>query len=162
MAGKDRGAYFLPEVDDEVLVAFEHGDARSPYVVGGLWNGRDNPPAKNDDGKNSLRLIKSRSGHTITLNDEAGKETIEIMDKSKKNSIVIDTAKNRITITSEKDITLAASNGTIKLDAKEIQLTSSVSTKIEAGSNLSLKASGQMEAKASSTMTIKGSMVNIN
>ena len=50
----------------------------------------------------------------------------------------------------------------IKLDAKEIQLRSSVDTKIEAGSNLSLKASGRMEAKASSTMTIKGSMVNIN
>jgi len=161
-AGKDRGICFLPEVGDEVLVAFEHGDSRSPYVLGGLWNGKDTPPAKNDDGQNSIRLIKSRSGHTIKLNDEAGKETIEITDKSKKNSILIDTSKNTITITSEKDITLAASNGTIKLDAKEIQLRSSVDTKIEAGSNLSLKASGKMEAKASSTMTIKGSMVNIN
>ena len=69
------------------------------------------PARENDDGKNSIRLIKSRSGHTIKLNDEAGKETIEITDKSKKNSILIDTSKNTITITSEKDITLAASNG---------------------------------------------------
>ena len=162
MAGNDRGVYLLPEIDDEVLVAFEHGDARSPYVLGGLWNGKDTPPAKNDDGKNNIRLIKSRSGHTIKLNDEEGKETIEITDKSTKNSIVIDTSKNSITITSDKDITLAAANGTIKLDAHEIQLRSSSDTKIEAGSNVSVKASGKIEAKASSTMTIKGATVNIN
>lgn len=154
MAGKERGTYFLPEVDDEVLVAFEHGDVRFPYVVGALWNGKDKPPLKNDDGKNNLRLIKSRSGHTIKLNDEDGKETIEILDKSQKNSIVIDTAKNAITITSGKDITLAASNGTIKLEATNIVLKSS--------SNSNIEAQGQMAVKASGTMTIKGSTVNIN
>lgn len=154
MAGKERGTYFLPEVDDEVLVAFEHGDVRFPYVVGALWNGKDKPPLKNDDGKNNLRLIKSRSGHTIKLNDEDGKETIEILDKSQKNSIVIDTAKNAITITSGKDITLAANNGTIKLEATNIVLKSS--------SNSNIEAQGQMVVKASSTMTIKGATVNIN
>ena len=75
MAGQDRGAYFLPEVDDEVLLAFEHGDARFPYILGALWNGKDAPPARNDDGKNNLRVIKSRSGHVIKLNDESGRET---------------------------------------------------------------------------------------
>src|SRR5437868_3604561 len=54
MAGKERGFYFLPEVEDEVLVAFEQGDVRFPYVVGSLWNGKDAPPAKNDDGKNNV------------------------------------------------------------------------------------------------------------
>lgn len=78
MAGKERGTFFLPEVDDEVLVAFEHGDVRFPFVIGALWNGVDKPPADNGDGKNNLRIIKSRSGHTIKLNDEDGKETIEI------------------------------------------------------------------------------------
>jgi len=154
MAGNDRGAYFLPEVDDEVLVAFEHGDARSPYIVGTLWNGKDAPPAKNDDGKNNLRLIKSRSGHTIKLNDEDGKETIEILDKTKRNSIVIDTSENTITITSEKDITLSASKGAIKLDAQKIELKSSADTKIEAGD--------KMDVKSGATMTIKGATVNIN
>jgi len=60
MAGGSRGVYFLPEVDDEVLVAFEHGDPGSPYVLGGLWNGKDKPPESNSDGKNDLRTIKSR------------------------------------------------------------------------------------------------------
>jgi uncharacterized protein involved in type VI secretion and phage assembly len=154
MAGKDRGAFFLPEVDDEVLVAFEHGDVRLPYVVGALWNGQDTPPTTNDDGKNNLRVIKSRSGHVIKLNDEDGKETVEIVDKSEKNSIVIDTANNAITITSDKDIVLKAANGTITLDAQKIAIKSSADATVEASGGMNLKASG--------TMTVKGATVNIN
>jgi uncharacterized protein involved in type VI secretion and phage assembly len=154
MAGKDSGVYFLPEVNDEVLVTFEHGDARFPYVIGALWNGKDAPPADNADGKNNLRLIKSRSGHVIKLNDEDGKETIEIIDKTKKNSIVIDTSKNTIMITSDKDITLSATNGAIKLNAKKIEMKSSADLKLEAGS--------KMDVKARATLTIKGATVNIN
>jgi uncharacterized protein involved in type VI secretion and phage assembly len=155
MAGKERGWYFLPEVDDEVLVAFEHGDVRLPYVLGALWNGQDAPPAKNDDGKNNVRLIKSRSGHIIRLNDEDGKEKIEIIDKSEKNSIVFDTAQNTITITTDKNIILSAAKGTIKLEAKTIELHSSTGgTKIEAGAG--------MDVTATQTMNIKGATVNIN
>jgi uncharacterized protein involved in type VI secretion and phage assembly len=154
MAGKERGFYFLPEVDDEVLVAFEQGDARFPYVLGALWNGKDAPPVKNDDGKNNIRVIKSRSGHVIRLTDEDGKEMIELIDKSEKNSIVFDTAKNTITITTDKDITLSASQGTIKLDAQKIEIKSSADTKIEAGAGMDAKATGQMN--------IKGATVNIN
>lgn len=154
MAGADRGVYFLPEVDDEVLAVFEHGDMRFPYVIGALWNGKDAPPATNDDGKNNLRLIKSRSGHIVKLNDEDGKETIEIIDMSGNNSIVIDTSENTITITSDKDITLSATQGTIKLDAQKIELKSSADTKLEAGA--------KMNVEASATMTVKGATVNIN
>jgi uncharacterized protein involved in type VI secretion and phage assembly len=154
MAGKDRGAYFLPEVEDEVLVVFEHGDVRFPYVVGALWNGKDTPPADNADGKNNVRLIKSRSGHVIKLNDEDGKETVEITDMKGKNSIVIDSAQDTVTITTDKDIVLSAAQGTIKLDAQKIELKSSADTKIEAGA--------AMECKAAATMTVKGSTVNIN
>jgi len=154
MAGKQRGTYFLPEVDDEVLVAFEHGDVRFPYVVGALWNGQDASPVTNDDGKNNIRMIKSRSGHVVKLNDEDGKETIEIIDKSQKNSIVIDTSKNTITVTTDKDITLSASQGTIKLDAQNVEINSSAATKLKAGSTMNVEASG--------TMTVKGATVNIN
>jgi uncharacterized protein involved in type VI secretion and phage assembly len=154
MAGNDRGSYFLPEVEDEVLVVFEQGDVRFPYVIGALWNGKDKPPADNADGKNNVRLIKSRSGHLIKLNDEDGKETIEIIDKSTKNSIVIDTASNTITITADKDIVLAAPQGTIKLDAQKIEAKSSADAKLEAGAGMDVKASG--------TLNIKGATVNIN
>ena len=62
MAGHERGTYFLPEVDDQVLVAFEHGDIRRPYVLGALWHRAAPPPETNADGKNNKRLIRSRSG----------------------------------------------------------------------------------------------------
>jgi uncharacterized protein involved in type VI secretion and phage assembly len=154
MAGKQRGVYFLPEVDDEVLVAFDHGDVRFPYVLGALWNGNDAPPVTNSDGKNNIRVIKSRSGHVIKLNDEDGNETIEITDKSQKNSIVIDTSKNTITVTTDKDITLSASKGTIKLDAQKVEIASSDTTKLTSGSTMNVEAGG--------TMTVRGATVNIN
>lgn len=154
MAGKARGIYFLPEVDDEVLVIFEHGDVRVPYVIGALWNGQDAPPLTNDDGKNNIRMIKSRSGHVVKLNDEDGRESIEIIDKDGKNSIVIDTAKSTITMTADKDITFKASNGTIKLDAQKVEINSSDATKLKSGST--------MNVESSATMTVKGATVNIN
>jgi uncharacterized protein involved in type VI secretion and phage assembly len=154
MAGASRGTYFLPEVDDEVLVAFEQGDVRLPYVIGALWNGKDLPPAKNDDGKNDVRMIKSRSGHVVRLNDKDGSETIEIVDKTGKNSLVIDATKNTIAIRSDQDITLSAANGTITLDAQKLVLKSSADAAVQAG--------GAMKLEASGTATLKGATVNIN
>lgn len=82
LAGKDRGAVFRPQVDDEVLVIFEHGDMRRPYVIGGLWNGKDAIPGERGaDADNDVCLIKSRSGHTIILDDTDGEEVITINDK---------------------------------------------------------------------------------
>lgn len=154
MAGNDRGTYFLPEVDDEVLVMFEHGDVRFPYVIGSLWNGKDKAPADNGDGKNNLRVIKSRSGHLIKLNDADGKETVEIVDASGKNSIVIDTAKDTITITAGKDIMLAAPQGVLTLSAKQIEIKSSSEAKLAAG--------GGLDVTATATLNVKGATVNIN
>jgi uncharacterized protein involved in type VI secretion and phage assembly len=137
MAGGDRGVYFLPEVDDEVLVAFEHGDIRFPYVLGGLWNGKQAPPIKNDDGKNNLRVIHSRSGHVIRLDDSDGSEKIEIIDKTGDNSIVIDSSSNKISIKSDGDILLESQ--------------SKVAVK---GPTIEIEASGELK--------LKGSIVNIN
>jgi uncharacterized protein involved in type VI secretion and phage assembly len=153
MAGKERGFFFPPEVDDEVLIAFEQGDTRFPYVVGSLWNGKDTPPVQND-GKSNLRMIKSRSGHIIQFNDEDGSETIEIIDKSTKNKISIDTKNNTISIISDADIKLSASNGKITLDAQTLELKSSGAAKIESGNSLDIKASGQL--------TCKGATINLN
>lgn len=78
MAGADRGTYFVPEVGDEVLLAFDQGDIRHPYMIGTLWNGQDSPPQTNADGENNVRQIRSRSGHELTFDDTAGAEAIEI------------------------------------------------------------------------------------
>ena len=154
MAGNNRGFYFLPEVDDEVLVAFEQGDIRFPYILGALWNGKDNPPENNNNKKNNNRTIKSRSGHIIRLNDEEGKEKIEIIDKSQKNSIIFSTKENTISITANADITVTSKGGKLKLSGNGVEINSQADVKIEANST--------MDVKSKATMNIKGAMVNIN
>src|SRR5581483_3964040 len=83
MAGAGRGFFMRPEVGDEVLVGFELGEPRRPYVLGALWSKKDQPPP--DDGnasKNNWRFIQSRSGHIVKLDDTQGKEKIEVIDKT--------------------------------------------------------------------------------
>ena len=154
MAGPERGVYFLPEVDDEVLIAFEHGDIRRPMVLGFLWNGVDAPPITNDDGENNIRLIKSRSGHMVRLDDSDGGEKIEIIGKDKKDSIVIDASENTITITADADINIKAPNGKIVMECSELEITASSSAKLTCDSSI--------DVEASSTLTLKGQTVEIN
>jgi len=154
MAGSGRGLYFLPEVNDEVLVAFEHGNPDTPYVLGGLWNGKDKPPESNSDGKNDRRAIRSRSGNVIRLSDTDGDAKIEIIDSSGKNTIVISAKDNSITITADGDVTVQSNNGKLKLSGRGVEITSTSTVKIEASQSADLKASGQLN--------IKGSVVNIN
>lgn len=75
MAGADRGSWFIPEVNDEVLVAFLAGDARHPVVIGALWNGVDAPP-ETMDANNNLRSITSRSGHRLLFDDSLAAEKV--------------------------------------------------------------------------------------
>lgn len=155
MAGKDRGAMFRPEVDDEVLVLFEHGDMRRPYIIGALWNGKDNPPE--DGGANAdnhVRLIKSRSGHIIKLDDTPDGEKIEITDQKGANTLIIDSAADTVTIAADKDIQLQAPNGKIILEGGDVEINSSGTVKIEAASNADVNAGG--------TLNISGKTVNIN
>ena len=154
MAGKDRGIFILPEIDDEVLVVFEHGNINMPYVIGSLWNGKDIPPETNSDGKNNIRMMKSRSGHVIRIDDTDGNEKIEIVDKTEKNLILIDTKNNKISVMSDKDIEMSAPNGKITIDALNIEIKSSAATKIEAAAGMDLKASGNMN--------VKGATINLN
>jgi uncharacterized protein involved in type VI secretion and phage assembly len=75
MGGSNRGTWFVPDVNDEVLVVFEGGDARRPYVIGGLWNGSDSPPDSMDGaGNNYRKVIRSRNGVRVTLDDTSGQE----------------------------------------------------------------------------------------
>ena len=75
MGGNNRGSWFIPDVNDEVLVAFESGDPRRPYVLGGLWNGSDKPPQSMDGGgQNNIKVLRSRNGVKITLDDTSGQE----------------------------------------------------------------------------------------
>jgi uncharacterized protein involved in type VI secretion and phage assembly len=75
MGGNNRGSWFIPDVNDEVLLMFEAGDPRRPYVVGGLWNGSDAPPDSMDGaGNNYRKVVRSRNGVKVTLDDTDGQE----------------------------------------------------------------------------------------
>jgi len=156
MAGDGRGFFTLPEVDDEVLVAFEHGRVELPYVLGALWNGKDKPPADNGDGENNIRVLKSRSGHIVRLDDTDGAEKIEILDAKGKQSIVFDTKESTLTITADKDVVIESKNGMLKLTGKtgvEITAPSGKGT-LETQGDLSVKSDGQVN--------VKGAGINLN
>ena len=77
MAGPNRGTWFIPEVKDEVLIAFEGGDPRHPYVIGGLWS-RSSPPPETMTAANNRKVLRSRSGVRITIDDQGGRESVTI------------------------------------------------------------------------------------
>jgi uncharacterized protein involved in type VI secretion and phage assembly len=148
MAGKDRGTFFRPEIGDEVLCAFEHGDARRPYVLGALWSSQDTVPS--DDGRpteNNWRQIKSRSGHIIKLDDTRGAERIELIDKDGDRTVTIDSAARKIQVVCQSgDVEVTAPAGRVTVNARSIEL----------------KATGTINLEADGTFTIKGATVNIN
>lgn len=108
MAGKQRGVFFLPEVGDEVLVAFEHGRPEFAYVLGGLWNGADAPPYTNSGGKNHLRAIRSRGESELRFDDTPDAEKIVVTDKNGDNMLEIDVKAGRVTIKAAKEVVIAA------------------------------------------------------
>jgi len=139
MAGNNRGSWFIPDVDDEVLIVFEGGDPRRPYVIGSLWNGKDSPPESMDGaGKNFKKVLRSRNGVKLTMDDTDGREqfiletpggqkltlkdgpgAVEIVD-SNGNSIKMETSG--ITITASAKVTINASQvavsaGMVTVDA---------------------------------------------
>lgn len=118
MAGPDRGAFLMPEVDDEVLVAFDRGDVNHPYVLGFLWNGRQKPPTQDV----RERIIRSVNGHAIRFLDStpAGGSL---------GALVIEDAHgNRITLSNGK--IAIKSIGVLELDAASIILKVAGSTRV--------------------------------
>jgi uncharacterized protein involved in type VI secretion and phage assembly len=192
MAGDGRGFEFIPEVNDEVVVAFEHDDSHRPFILGSLWNGKDKPPQGSDKvvnsaGKVEKRIIRSRSGHTITLDDSDSGAKISIVDKTEKNAIEIDSQNNAILIKTQSKIEIETATGDkvildnsgIKIDAGQhdialkamnIKLEADMNIEVKAGMNADIK--GQMAAtleggatadvKAGAKVAIQGGIVTIN
>ena len=158
-AGKNRGWFFIPEVDDEVLVLFEHGDVNRPLIVGALWNGKDKPPDKNPGG-NPRRVIKSREGSKITFDDDQMKLIIE--DGKAKGRITFDANAKKITIESlVGDVCLQAPTGDIVIVAKEAELKAGSNLEIHAGSAMAWGTDGKATVKGSD-VTLSGSTSNDN
>ena len=148
MAGDRVGTYFLPEVGDEVLVAFERGDPRRPYVLGSLWSAEARPPESNP----RTRLIRSRNGHELRFFDgEPGVVELKLndgrrlrlddggvaLDDANGNRLEIDTGTGGLTIESAASLTIKSPR-------------------------ISIEAGATMEIKAAGTLTSKGGLVQIN
>ena len=158
-ASKNRGWFFIPEKDDEVLVMFEHGDLNRPLVVGALWNGKDKPPDKNPGG-NPRRVIKSRLGNKITFDDD--KEQLIIEDGVQKGKITIDAKANKITIEAlDGDVCFQSPKDDMTIVAQSLEITASSNLEIHAGDNMQWGAGGSATIKSSGT-TLSGSKVNTN
>lgn len=158
MAGSGRGMYFLPEVGDEVIVALEHGDINHAYVVGGVWNGQDKPPKPASEvvdatGRVKQRIIRSRLGHTITLDDSDDQPSITIVDKTGQNSITLDSTTNKLSVKVIGDISLEAPQGQISIKGMAVQVEATGPLKVK-GATAGLEASGPA--------TVRGATVSIN
>ncbi len=144
-AGADKGFHFIPENREEVVLNFEGGNAERPFVMGSLYNGSAKPSSWQSD-KNDIKAIRTRSGHTIELNDAKDAEMITITDKNS-NIIRIDTANNNIEISALENMTL---------NAKNIEINATEEIKMNAGTNMMTRVSDDISISAkNSTETVE-------
>ena len=177
-AGPNAGLFSIPEVGDEVLVTFEHGDINRPFVLGGLWHGEHKLPdealAAANGQKPRVHTWRSRTGHHFTIYDTE-ENRVEIItadghqlclnDKEKKITFKSQNAHQLTFNDADNKIVLASDGGHIvALDDQqnEISVQSSGTLQIKAATNMTIKTKGNLELAADGQVTIQGQMVNIN
>lgn len=177
-ASKERGGFFLPEVGDEVLLAFDHGYLEYPYVIGSIWN-KDAKPPLTQDGKNNIKTFKSRSGNELIFCDEEGKEMVKIHTKAGHTILLDDGGKTmdiktngglNITMDDNKNaIEMAAGSNTIKMEPAGITLSCdgklAINAKIieiKAQANVSVEGNAAANFKSSGQLVIEGALIKIN
>ena len=159
-ASKNRGWFFIPEVDDEVLCIFEHGELDHPLVLGALWNGKDKPPDKNPGG-NPRRVIKSRQGSKIIFDDDQMKLIIE--DGTGKGRITFDSNANKIIIEAlDGDVCFQSPKGDMTIVAKSASFKAGTNVEIHAGQAMAWGTDSSATIDGGSSTLLKGQKVNIN
>jgi uncharacterized protein involved in type VI secretion and phage assembly len=162
-AGDTRGVAFVPEVQDEVLVAFERGDVRSPFVLGGLWSGVNPPPQAADlatSGSVDLRVLQSRLGHSITLSDKDGDDGLALTSQDGQYAVSVGVGANLLELKAPGCTIDMKSDGSVTIQASTISIS---------GSSISIKADGTLDLQGASISitsngptTIKGSPLALN
>ncbi len=181
-AGQDnKGFYYLPEINDEVLLAFEHGDMNRPYIIGTLWSNPDKPPKPNNEvvksGKVNERIIQSRTGHVFIFDDTAGDEKIIIRDKTKKqeviilakdNSMTINVGQNyelntggKMTINSKMDSTIDSKAKVIVKSQATTNIESQAPMTIKSNATMKIQSIAPMNIECSAPIQIKASMISV-
>ncbi|MEP7188072.1 MAG: phage baseplate assembly protein V, partial [Roseiflexaceae bacterium] len=172
-AGAGRGLLFMPEVNDEVLVGFEQGNMLTPYVLGGLWNGKDAPPGEAakviKNGKVEQRMLYSRAGHQTMLDDSEQNGGITVIDKNG-NKLEIKSQNNTLTITTKGDISVATdanlslkAGGNLALEATgNLSLKANANLTAEAGAQAGLKGTAGTKVESPAMVEVKGAVINLN
>lgn len=159
MAGMGRGAFFMPQIGDEVVVAFNHGDLRDPYVVGSVWNGTDRPPSELPTDAVTKRAIRTPLGHQLEFDEALQKVTLNSTTKQ-----TVEMSPDAITISTTggtSGITLKT-DGSITIRGKSVDIQAVDSITLKAGNAVSVSAVGSVAVKAAATCEIKGATVAIN
>ena len=185
--GDDKGFYFIPEIDEEVMVDFENGNAEKPYVVGTLFHGEHLPGYKWPTGSNDIKAIRTRNGHTIEIHDKGKNGYIRIYDHEKENYILtFSTDQKLIKLESTGNIELYAKNDIIlnaghdikqradntrdsyiqygdTLTGETVTIKASSDIKVNAGGDITVNADGNIlqEAMGDNTVRANGN-VNLN
>jgi uncharacterized protein involved in type VI secretion and phage assembly len=149
-AGKDAGFLWIPDIDEEVVVGFEHGDLAYPLILGSLWNGQATMPSvmagSVDNGKVQVHGIVSPAGHKVMFYDKEDDAGIMLITADKKVTIRLSEGEKELTIETE---------GAIKIKATgDLEMKADGAMKLESGKGLDIKATGNM--------TLKGAKVGIN
>ncbi|GAA1516346.1 uncharacterized protein involved in type VI secretion and phage assembly [Agromyces terreus] len=188
-AGAKRGSVVMPEVGDEVLVAFEGGRFDRPYVIGGLYNGKDQPEMGWGkavvDGAVVRRAFTSRSGMEVVFTEESGTETLTLSTNKKAQRVTLTQSGEKgieiisegpVTVTAKKDATVKADQGTLSLSGSSVKVKATGEVSVEGaslklkatgaaeleGATIAVKAQGTAELSSSGVTTVKGSLVKIN
>ncbi len=158
-SGADRGFFFLPEINDEVLVGFESGDAEKPYVSGSFYNGKSKPAKSWGTQDNDVKAIRTRSGNTIELIDKKGKEEIIIYqnnDKSGAHRIsLLDGSDPKLNIFSKGKLIIEASSIEIKTNSGSIDITAQQDINVKSTGDTKIEAMNA-EVKATVELNLKG------
>jgi phage baseplate assembly protein V len=136
-AGAQRGAYLVPDVGDEVVVAFDRGDFDHPIVVGGLWNAQDRSPEDGADGQVRTQSITSRSGHVIRFEDDEGEE-----------QVVVQSGAGPITIQADGDVNVVSVEGAIRVEGNDLELRAAGDLHVGADGDVTIEAGGSMYLKS--------------
>ena len=143
--GKNKGFYFIPEIEEEVMVDFENGNAEKPYVVGTLWHGQQLPGDTWYNDKNEIKAIRTKNGHTIEIHDEGDDGFIKIYDHDKENYI--------LTFSTDDKLIKLESTGNIELYAKE-----DIIFKAEGNMEIEVKGNQTMKVDGDQTVDVKGAI----
>ena len=163
------GAFFIPEVGDQVIVGFIEDNSERGIVLGGIWSNKQPPPQTaenkgsdlNKDGKNNLRFIKSRSGHKIILDDKDGEEKLQIISSNSATRHEFLVKEKKINIKTDVDLRLSAA-GSLGIKAEKGKLSFDKGLKVEVD-ELSVESKGKnTKLKGSQNITLDGSSVTLN